>query len=100
MIRKLIREEKQKMQLETFDVGTAVGTRGVPSDYQQPEIDMEDSMDISGNRSDVQRNIYSDYGHMMQDFMDRHGNMIRHHNLWEEVFAEMVRQAKENLELE
>ena len=100
MLRDLIREERSKLQTETQDVGSAIGHRGVPSDYQRPEIDMPDSMDYSGNRSDAQRQIYSDYGHLVQDFMDKNGNLIRHHNLFEEVFAEMVRQAKENLDLE
>ena len=62
--------------------------------------DTPDSMDKTGDRNYVETKVYTDYGQAFSDFMRENGDMVKHHNLQEELFAEVVRQAKIHLELE
>ena len=76
-----------------FDDATA------PAELRSAE-DLPNSMDKTGDRNYVETMLYTDYGQAFSDFMKENGDLVRHHNLQEELFAEVVRQAKIHLELE
>ncbi len=62
--------------------------------------DLPNSMDKTGDRNYVETKLYTEFGQAFSDFMRENGDLIEHHNMREELFAEVVRQAKIHLELE
>ena len=70
-----------------------------PAELRSAE-DLPNSIDKNGDRNYVETKLYTEFGQAFSDFMRENGDLIKHHNMQEELFAEVVRQAKLHLELE